>query len=176
MLPKVAISAGDPAGVGPELALRALTEPHVLAACHPIVFADLSVLTEVSGHLNRPLPACPTLSLNDWEQRASTLNQPAIVDLRKLAAGTVAPGKVTADTGAAAYSYIVAATHAALKHQVAGIVTAPIHKEAFHAAGVAHPGHTELLAELTNCHRYCMMLTSREISCSLVTCHIGLRD
>ena len=189
------MSLGDPVGVGPELALRALAENRVLSQCWPIVFGDASVLQAVASRLNWKFPPWPVWNLAQWQAQHATLRSPAIVDLQqvKVAPDTpsastlevadarggdagVRPGCVSAATGAASYAYIVAATQAALRGEVAGVVTGPIHKEAFHAAGVPHPGHTELLAELTKCHRYCMMLTSREISCSLVTCHVGLKD
>ncbi|MEA1950765.1 MAG: 4-hydroxythreonine-4-phosphate dehydrogenase PdxA, partial [Planctomycetota bacterium] len=86
----------------------------------------------------------------------------------------VVPGRIDAACGQAAYCYIDAAIQAALDQRVAALATAPIHKEALDAAGVPFPGHTEILAERTGTGNYCMMLTSDEITVSLVTTHVGI--
>ncbi|MBL8829722.1 MAG: 4-hydroxythreonine-4-phosphate dehydrogenase PdxA, partial [Planctomycetaceae bacterium] len=98
------------------------------------------------------------------------------VDLQQLDAATIEPGQISAASGAASYRYLEQAIHAALAQQVAAICTAPIHKEALHAAGIQHPGHTEILAELTGAERVVMMLTSDAITCALVTAHVGLAE
>jgi 4-hydroxythreonine-4-phosphate dehydrogenase len=98
------------------------------------------------------------------------------VDLRAIAGHDVQPGIVSAATGGASYAYIVASIDAALAGQVDAVTTGPIHKEAIHAAGVPYPGHTEIYAARTGADRACMMLTSRELTCSFVTTHVGYRD
>lgn len=169
-LPRLAITMGDPAGVGPELCVRALQHEAVLDVCQPIVFGDLSVLERVAEALNVTLKVAVQRPIRPLP------HQSCIVDFAADDLAGLQPGVVSAATGAAAARYIEAATEAALNGEVAGIVTCPIHKEAFHAAGVPYPGHTEMLAELTQCQDYCMMLTSREITCALVTTHLGLCD
>jgi 4-hydroxythreonine-4-phosphate dehydrogenase len=104
------------------------------------------------------------------------LNEPAVVDLQAIDADEVIPGEVSAATGRAAYRYIEAAIAAALAGEVDAVVTAPIHKEALSAAGISHPGHTEIFAEQTGAEHSCMMLTSDKITCSFVTSHVGLCD
>src|SRR5262245_7171200 len=158
-LPRVAITMGDPAGVGPELCLRLLEDPRVQAACEPLVIGDAGLLDRVARHLGRPLP------------------EPALVrDLRNLEAEAVKPGRVSARCGRAAYEYVTHAIDEALAGRVDAIATGPLHKEALHAAGVPFPGHTEILAERTGTGRSCMMLTAEAITCSLVTVHVGYRD
>jgi 4-hydroxythreonine-4-phosphate dehydrogenase len=171
--PLIAISMGEPAGVGPELCLKALCDPAILDLCVPVVFGDLAVLREVGRRLNQPGTASH-VSAADFDPAASAIDTPLVVDLAQLQPGHVHPGMVSAVTGRASYEYIRNAIDAAMSGKVAAVVTAPIHKEAFHAAGVPYPGHTEMLADLTGCNRYCMMLTSDDISCSLVTTHVGL--
>ena len=158
-LPRVAITMGDPAGVGPELCLRLLRDERVLSRCTPVGFGDAGVLVRVAKRLGWPEPA-PEF----------------VYDLQAIDAEAVEPGKVSAACGKAAYEYVTAAIDAALAGQVDAICTGPLHKEALHAAGVPFPGHTEILASRTNALRSCMMLTAEAITCSLVTVHVGYRE
>ena len=158
-LPRVAITMGDPAGVGPELCLRLLRDERVLTMCTPVVFGDAGVLVRVAKRLGWPEPA-PEF----------------VYDLQAIDAEAVEPGKVSAACGKAAYDYVTFAIDAALAGQVDAICTGPLHKEALHAAGVPFPGHTEILASRTNAPRSCMMLTAEAITCSLVTVHVGYRE
>ncbi|MDP6490994.1 MAG: 4-hydroxythreonine-4-phosphate dehydrogenase PdxA [Kiritimatiellia bacterium] len=172
MKPRIAITMGDPAGVGPELCLRALAEASLQDVAAPVVFGNFALLQRVSQACGLPLPA---LVLTDVTQ-VTTAAGPAILDLPGLPGDAVTPGSVDASTGLAAYHCITAAIDAALNGAVDGICTAPIHKEALQAAGISHPGHTEILSERTGAERICMMLTSEQITVSLVTTHLGLCD
>jgi 4-hydroxythreonine-4-phosphate dehydrogenase len=86
------------------------------------------------------------------------------------------PGTVSAKTGAAGYRYVEKSIQAALAKQVAAVATAPLNKEALHAAGITYPGHTEMFAEKMAAERSCMSFFSDEMICSLVTVHIGYQD
>lgn len=171
MRPRIAITMGDPAGVGPEICLKALQDPNIHQWCNPLLFGDSSVLQRVATRLKLSLPD-RVYSHTNREWCAAT--QPAIVDFSAISADSIEPGIVTAATGQAAYTYVVGATDAAIAGQIDAITTAPISKEALHAGGIEYPGHTEILADRTRTDRYCMMLTSPEISCCLVTTHVGL--
>jgi len=158
-LPRIAITMGDPAGVGPELCLRLLTDARVRAVCEPIVVGSLALLNRVAHLLGLPLP------------------DPAFIhDLGNLNADAVEAGSVSATCGRAAYEYVTFAIDAALAGRVDAITTGPLNKEALYLAGVPFPGHTEILAERTHTPRACMMLTSDAITCSLVTVHVGYRE
>ena len=157
-LPRIAITMGDPAGVGPELCLRLLADERVRTFCSPIVFGDAGVLNRVAKQLGWPAPSGE------------------IIDLEAIEADGFEPGKVSAACGAAAYRYFTFAIDEALARRVDAIATAPINKESLHAAGFPFPGHTEILATRTSAERSCMMLTAPEITCSLVTVHVGYRD
>lgn len=172
---RIAITMGDPAGVGPELCLRLLGDAEAAAQAVPIIFGDAGVLRRVAGQCGLPAPA-QVVDANQWQQQGGELDQPTVLDLQAIEAGGVIPGQVDAATGRASYRYIEAAIAAALAGTVAAVVTGPIHKQALHAAGVPFPGHTEMFAARTAARRSCMMLTSPEITCSLVTTHIGYRD
>lgn len=169
------ITMGDPAGIGPELSLRALGDSTLLRRCVPVVFGDFQILGRVSQMLNLPLPNS-MIRCGDLADKITTLDGPTVVDMQCLAADEVEPGNVSAATGSAAFTYINAAIDAALARQITGVVTGPINKEAFHAADIKYPGHTEIFVERTQTQRWAMMLTSREITCSLVTTHVGLAE
>jgi 4-phospho-D-threonate 3-dehydrogenase / 4-phospho-D-erythronate 3-dehydrogenase len=172
---RIAITMGDPAGVGPELCLRLLADAERTAQAVPIVFGDAAVLRRVADQCGLPAPA-QVVDAERWQQHGRELDQPTVLDLQAIAVDGVEPGQVDAATGRASYRYIEAAIAAALAGKVAAVVTGPIHKEALHAAGIPYPGHTEIFADHTATSRWCMMLTSPEITCSLVTTHIGYRD
>jgi 4-hydroxythreonine-4-phosphate dehydrogenase len=171
-LPLVALTMGDPAGVGPEICLRALAAPEIQAVCIPAVFGDAAVLKRCAAQTGLPAPEF-ILPKGDWNSAAADLARPAVLDLSLLHAEEVTPGTVTAETGRASYGYIEAAIDAALAGQVAAITTGPISKEALHAAGYFYPGHTEIFAERTHAERSCMMQFSEEIVCTFVTVHVG---
>ena len=169
--PRIAITSGDPAGVGPELCLKLIANPAVQETCVPIVFGDATVFTQVAEKLNLQMPSV----CHDMKS-VSELDRQTLVDFAQVDAADVQAGVVNATTGKASFAYIDRAIDAAMSGQVDAIVTGPIHKEAFHAAGVPYPGHTEMLADKTNADRHLMMLTSEMITCSLVTAHVGLEQ
>lgn len=169
MKPRIAITMGDPAGVGPELCLRALVEPAVLESAVPVVIGDGALLHQVAQACGLPPPGT-VVDAAAWKHLAA----PTVVHVPGLAAEQVVPGRVDAETGAAAYRYITTAIDAALAGRTDAICTAPIQKEAVRAAGIMQAGHTEILAERTGAERVCMMLTSERITVSLVTTHVGM--
>jgi 4-hydroxythreonine-4-phosphate dehydrogenase len=166
---------GDPAGIGPELCLRLLQDAEVARQATPLVVGDAAVLSRVARHCGLPVPS-HVFEAADWQEIGTSIQEPAVWDLGAIAADALQPGVVSAATGRASYRYIEAAIDAALSGQVAAVTTAPIHKEALHAAGIRYPGHTEIFATRTGAARSCMMLTSNAITCSLVTTHVGYRD
>ena len=85
-------------------------------------------------------------------------------------------GKVNALTGQLSFDVVSRAIDDAIAGDIAAVVTGPIHKEAWNAAGIKYPGHTELFAARAGSGAFCMMMISPKISCSLVTCHVGLKD
>lgn len=166
---------GDPAGVGPELCLRALAEAALGEVCLPVVFGDADVLRQCAVQLGLPVPQV-VLARQAWPAARESLSVPSVLDLKLIDAQHVRPGVVNADTGRASYGYIQAAIDAALAGEVAAVTTGPISKEALHAAGHPFPGHTEIFASRTHAARSCMMQFSGEITCTFVTTHVGYAD
>jgi len=173
--PILGLTMGDPAGIGPEICLRALREPQVLERCTPVLFGDVAVLNRVAkaaglADINRRTSS--VADLNDFFE----LNEPLVVDCGAIDAAAIAPGKVSAACGRAGYTYIEQAIKAALAGKIDGVVTAPIHKESLSLSGVKFPGHTEIFTALTGTKRSCMMLYSDELTVSMCTTHIGYHE
>jgi 4-phospho-D-threonate 3-dehydrogenase / 4-phospho-D-erythronate 3-dehydrogenase len=171
-LPKVAITMGDPAGIGPEICLLALTNPDVTRACRPFVFGDAAVLQRAADEIGLEPPE-HVIPWAEWQTDHESFEKPAVVDMGLITAESVVPGATNAETGQASFEYVVRAIDSAMAGQVAAVTTGPIQKEAWHAAGVTYPGHTELFADRMGVTRSCMMLTSSVMTCSLVTSHAG---
>lgn len=164
---------GDAAGVGPELCLRTLADPAILGLCRPVVFGQAAVLERVGRAAQIPWPE--SLQVLDAPGQLAP-GGPAIVNCADLDTAAIQPGQVSSACGGAAFNCIRAAIEAALANQVAAVVTAPIHKESLHLAGVPYPGHTEIFAALTGAARACMMLWSERLTVSMVTTHVGYAE
>ena len=187
--PILGLTMGDPAGIGPELCLRALRDSAVRRCCVPVLFGDAGVLRRVrkslaksssfssskSGNRSRTRTKDESgrvLSLAEWN-KLDTVTGPLIVDCAAIDAAKIKPGGISAACGRAGYLCIEQAIRSALAGKLDGVVTAPIHKEALRLAGVSYPGHTEIFTALTGAKRSCMMLYSDRLTVSMATTHIG---
>lgn len=182
--PVLGITMGDPAGIGPELCLRALREPAVLRICTPVVFGNAKIMERVAknlrhksgnGKLSKTLLAGQVLRVAEWN-KLGRFDRPLIVDCDTMDATKIRPGRISAACGRAAYHFIECAVRGAMERKLAGVVTAPIHKEALRLAGVPHPGHTEIFTAMTGAPFSCMMLHSDPLTVSMVTTHIGYSE
>ena len=170
--PIVAITMGDASGIGPEVIMKALAHPEVHELCNPLVVGDAARLRqagEIAGtHLRVD-------SLSTPAEAHFAPDAVECIDL-KLIPEDHPFGRVSPVSGEAAYRYIERAVRIVEAHDADAICTAPLSKEALHAAGHKYPGHTELLAALTNTPEVSMMLTSPKLRVIHVTTHIGLID
>ena len=180
----LAITQGDCAGIGPEIVAKAFRDaPRDLQAC--FVVGDVATLRRAAQSIARPgMPDVPVAQIG---APAEALDMPPrcipVLQLQGIA-GPQPWGQVSAAAGQAAADAVVWATRAALRGEVAGLVTAPLHKEALSAAGVPYPGHTELLQAEAARHQGValsampvrMMLASDELRTVLVSIHVALRD
>lgn len=156
-LPRLAITMGDPAGVGPEVIVKALhTHPD---SCRPVVVGDKKTLQDMASQLELP----------------NALDGVDVIDLANVP-DTLTAGAPTKESGQASVDYIKTAVDLAMKQEVDAIVTAPISKEALHLAGHNFPGHTELLADLTGVPYSLLMLASDDMRVVLTTTHVALSD
>lgn len=168
------ITMGDPAGVGPEICLRALNSPEVASHCVPAVFGDAEVLRRCAAQLGWNLSA-PVVSLGEFAALRSC-RQAVVVDVPALDIKAFRPGKADANTGAAGYAFVQRGIDAALSGQAEAVITAPLNKEALRQAGVEFPGHTEIFAHRTRAKRWCMMQYSEELTCAFATTHVGYAE
>jgi 4-phospho-D-threonate 3-dehydrogenase / 4-phospho-D-erythronate 3-dehydrogenase len=170
--PIIAITMGDPTGIGPEIVMRSLAHAEVHASCRPLVVGDAGRLRQ-AGAIVRS-----ALDVHAVSPDSPARFAPGTVDVVNV--GLVPPdlpfGKISAVAGEAAYRYIERACRMAMAGEADAICTAPISKEALHAAGHRYPGHTELLAHLTGTPEVSMMLTAPKLRVIHVTTHIGLLD
>ena len=178
--PRLAITMGDAAGVGPEIALRVWQDAGVQAVATPLLFGDKDVYRRVARHLNLSMPA--VVGLDDLSQQDCS-REGIIVDCGNLEADKVVAGTFSRATGMASYETVLSAVDATITGHVDAVVTGPIPKEAWSVADIPFAGHTELLAARV-AERFSdsdpsdvrMMLASETIACVLETIHVPLAD
>ncbi|GAB7025680.1 4-hydroxythreonine-4-phosphate dehydrogenase PdxA [Geotalea toluenoxydans] len=171
--PAIAITMGDPAGIGPEIIVKSMARPEILASCRPVIIGDRSVLQRAIDLLAADLRITTIEEMPDRDPAAGELYLKPLSDL---APQDMEYGKPTAAGGDAVFRYITEAARLCLDSEVDAMATAPINKEAMNAAGHHYPGHTELLAELTGTDDFVMMLAGSRLRVTLVTIHEALAD
>ncbi|UHL66432.1 4-hydroxythreonine-4-phosphate dehydrogenase PdxA [Paralcaligenes sp. KSB-10] len=170
--PIIAITMGDAAGIGPEIIVRALSNPATYEACRPIVIGDAKRLAKAAEIVGKhPSIHC----VSEPAQARFISGTIDCIDLELIPADQPF-GQLSAICGDAAYQYVKRAAQLCMSRQVDAICTAPLNKEALHAGGHRYPGHTELLADLTGTKEVSMMLSSAKLKVIHVTTHIGLLD
>lgn len=171
-LPVVGITMGDPAGVGPEVIMKALARAEAYAPCRPLVIGDKKQLARAGSLLKLKLAV---VSVPGPEKASFTRGTVEVIDVGQVPED-LPYGKVSAVAGEAAYRYIERAVKLALARSIDAICTAPINKEALNAAGHRYPGHTELLAKLTGTKEVSLTLLSPKLRVIHVTAHVGLLE
>jgi len=167
----IGITMGCPAGIGPEIILRYFEQQVENPCCNAVVLGDLSVLEKCRNDLNFKT------SLVIWQPN-SPLPETGIpvVQLSSLAADAIEWGHPTISTAEAMATYIQKGVEFIQQGWLHGIATCPISKEALHSAGFDFPGHTEMLAHLTGCEDFTMMLAGKKLRVSLVTIHCPISE
>jgi 4-hydroxythreonine-4-phosphate dehydrogenase len=163
---------GDPAGVGPEVIAKALDHPEVWDVCHPVVVGDARWMEKATRIVGTGRP----VRLLQTPVQSGSGASLDVLDLANVDVDGLAWGQVSPEAGQAAQEYIQRAVDLALVGDVAAVVTAPINKEALHAAGVPHAGHTEMLAALCGAQEVAMMLVADRLRVSHVSTHVSLRQ
>lgn len=170
--PYVAVTMGDGAGIGPEVTVAAVVDESILAECRPVVIGDAARLRAAADTIGLSVEIRAIDTVEDAVFDPHTAN---VIDLGLLPED-LAWGELSPVAGDAAYQYIKVASELAMAGKVQAICTAPLNKEALHAGGHIYPGHTELLAALTDTEEVSMMLSSPQLRVIHVTTHIGLID
>lgn len=171
--PLIGLTMGDVAGIGPEIAVKALQDQTFLSICRLVVLGDRSALLNAMEHLGGKLDLKEVSSRD--ELRAvddDLLFYPLTNDVGR----RVRTGTISKDAGKAAGLYIETAAGLAMEGVIDGVVTGPIHKEGLRLAGYPFPGHTEFFAYLTRASDYVMMLAGDRLRVTLVTIHCPLRE
>jgi len=153
--PRIGLTLGDPAGVGPEIVAAACTRPEVHWCCRPVAVGHPDVLRRAARLWGAAAEIVLVGSPDEVEPSPWVI---PCIPCGPEGAADVRPGTVNALSGQAAYEAVVAAARLALAGRLDAITTAPLHKEALHLAGHPYPGHTELLAELCGVREFAMML------------------
>jgi 4-hydroxythreonine-4-phosphate dehydrogenase len=166
-VPKIAITMGDPGGIGPEIVVLAHLSPEVHSVCRPVVYGDSGILRRAAAVLEKEI-----------EVTDETESGPGRIAVRELS--SLSPGDVPFGTGSipgsrAMTTYIREATRDTIAGRTDAVVTCPITKEGLKAAGVPFPGHTEILADLCGGADVVMMLAGDRLRVALVTIHVALR-
>ncbi|CDQ18995.1 4-hydroxythreonine-4-phosphate dehydrogenase PdxA [Halobacillus karajensis] len=172
--PIIGITMGDAAGVGPEIIIKSLENKELREQSIPVVIGDLKILKRAAELLHSSI----TFKKVDRNAEFSEMedeNMVYCVDLDLLPAD-LAYGQVSSEAGHGAFEFLRTAIELANEKKISAICTAPLNKEALHKGGHLYPGHTEILAELTNTNNFSMMLSSPKLKVIHVTTHIGLKD
>ncbi|EXX84684.1 4-hydroxythreonine-4-phosphate dehydrogenase PdxA [Paenibacillus darwinianus] len=170
MKPIIGITMGDGAGVGPEIIIKSLADAAIYEICRPLVIGDakrLQMAQQFTG-ANVSIRAVQHSSEAGFEY--GTID---CVDLNLLP-DDLPFGEVSAEAGNAAFHYVKKAIELAQEGAINAICTAPLNKEALHKGGHIYPGHTEILADLTDTQEYAMLLSSPKLKVIHLTTHVGL--
>ncbi len=172
-LPILAITMGDPAGIGPEIVARALNHKETYAQCRPLVTGDAVVMEQAVKVLGLPLTVHAIDKVADAKFEYGCID---VFDLKCVDMNTFEYGKVSAQCGNAAFVSIKKAIELAMADEVDGTVTAPLNKEALNLAGHHFDGHTEIYATFTNTKKYAMLLADEFLRVIHVSTHVSLRE
>lgn len=164
---------GDPAGIGPEVIAKAVASRSVWRLCRPIVIGSFPVMERTIKALRMNLKA---VRVDGHEKTAMGLGTVPVLDPLERPLGRFVPGVAAAETGAASVVFIKKGVELAQIGCIDGIVTAPINKEAINMGGCHYPGHTELLADLTQAKESGMMIVGGPLRVMFITTHVAIKD
>lgn len=171
--PLIAITIGDPAGIGPEIVLKALEDREVLSAARPLVIGDRGVLEQVLEFCSVQTHIRVVTGPQDGEYTPGTVD---LIDLRNIDLDALQMGTVQQMCGRAAFEYIEKAVELAYFNRIDAIVTGPINKESLKAAKVDFIGHTEILAALTGVRDPLTMFQVHNMKVFFLSRHVSLRE
>jgi 4-hydroxythreonine-4-phosphate dehydrogenase len=170
--PRVAVTMGDPAGIGPEVVLKSVAEPDVLSVCSPVIVGDAQLLAHNARKLDL---TCGYEIVRRGEPLPAEFDQPIIYHLDNVH-GHVEPGVESGAAGRAAAEYIEAAVELCMTGAADAVSTAPINKRALFLGGYSFPGHTEFLAHLTGAEDCAMAFVAANLRIVLISTHVPLAE
>lgn len=171
--PVIGITMGDPAGIGAEIAVKALGKAEIYERCIPIVVGSKIVMEDAINFI----PSNLELNvITDVTEAKGAYGKIDLLDLDNIKFEDFKYGEVNPLAGKASVEYIFKAIDLAMEEKMAAVVTGPINKEAIHEAGFNYAGHTEIFADRTNTKDYAMMLTDNNMRVIHVSTHVSLRE
>ncbi|MEO6391621.1 MAG: 4-hydroxythreonine-4-phosphate dehydrogenase PdxA [Pyrinomonadaceae bacterium] len=169
-LPRIAITMGDPSGIGPEVVLKAVAEDEVTSVCRPLIVGDAQLLAHTARTLDLQ---CGYEIIRRGESIPDRMPGPVIYHLDNVP-GHIEPGIESGAAGKAAAEYIESAVELCAAGVVEAITTAPINKRALFLGGYSFPGHTEFLAQLSGTERFAMAFVAGNLRIVLLSTHVPL--
>ncbi len=172
--PIIGITMGDPAGIGPEITIKALSNSQIYERCAPIVIGDAAVLDKAKIIVGRAkIRIHPVKSVKEAAFTFGTIDvlDMGLVDIQNLKTGTV-----SVMAGEAAFQYVKKVIELAMNHEVDATVTNAINKEAVNRAGHHYSGHTEIYADFTGTKKFTMMLAYKNLRVVHVSTHVSLKE
>lgn len=170
---RIIITMGDPAGIGPEIVVKALSHVEVYQQCIPVVIGDTEALADAIRFCNLPL------RLNEVDDVSKAMGDFGIIDYINLGFLTKNGWEYKKNSeicGKASFHYVVRGIKEAMDGKVRAVVTAPINKESINMAGYNYSGHTEIFAEYTRTKDFAMLLASKSLHVIHVSTHVSLRE
>ncbi|WPR77453.1 4-hydroxythreonine-4-phosphate dehydrogenase PdxA [Algoriphagus sp. NG3] len=173
MIPIIAVTMGDPAGIGPEIIVKSFSKDVLYKTCKPLVVGDAATIRDAVAKLSSSLKVN---SIDKVEDAVFEFGWIDVFDLNNVTLDQLELGKVSAMAGKAAFESVVKAIQLALADEVDATVTAPINKESINLAGHHYSGHTEIYAEYTGTEKFAMLLVEKNLRVIHVTTHVALRQ
>jgi len=173
MKPIIAVTMGDPSGIGPEVIVKGLAEKTLYSLCRPFAIGDSNRMSEAASRF------APALSIRRIDRLSEARFQEGTLEVLEPGQKPLPPleyGKPHPEAARAALSAIQKAAEMALRGEIDGITTAPINKDAMKAIGFSFPGHTEFLADMAKTDRFAMMMVGGGLRITLTTIHLALRE
>ena len=163
---------GDPASIGPEVAVKALASPSIYERCNPLLVGDAEICRKTIAHYKLNLDVNPVYAVNDAKFEFGTID---VYDL-KYDSAEIVTGQNSTAAGDAAFRSVVKVIELAMDKEIDATVTGPINKESIHLAGHFFSGHTEIYAHYTNTKKYGMLLVEDDLRVIHVSTHVSLRQ
>ncbi len=171
--PIIGITMGDPASIGPEIAIKALLNQHIYDICKPLLVGDADVFNDIINRLNLDAKINPINSVGDAKFEFGNID---VFDLQNVKLDKLVFGEVSAMAGNAAFGAVQKVIELAMAGKIDATVTGPINKKSINEAGHHFAGHTEIYAHFTNTSKYAMLLVEDNLKVIHVSTHVSLRQ
>lgn len=171
--PILGITMGDPASIGPEITVKALSDPAIYEKCSPIIIGDAAVMEAAVDIVGKNVRINAVSDVKEAKFEFGTID---VYDMKLVDMDKLERGVVSAMAGNAAFQYVKKVIELAMNHEVDATVTNALNKEAMNLAGHHYSGHTEIYAEYTGTKKYTMMLAHENLRVVHVSTHVSLRE